>query len=165
MANPASLVIAGEYTGTWNSNAIGLTEDGFNITWSFSKEEVMADSYGDTVLDAVYRGGNMFVEFTCKAYRAAAIAGMIWPYSATFGAVGIVGQMDVNSSLAKSLVLTDIAGTPATTFPADWTFHSTILDNEHEVAFALNNRHRVIPIRLRCYPTDVSASIRWFTTT
>lgn len=165
MANPTASVVAGEYTATYNSNAIGLTEDGYRIIWSFEKEEVTADSYGDAVLDGVYRGGNCFVEFNAKAYLAAAIAGMIWPYHATYGVVGIVGRLDVASSIASALVLTDVTGTPAETNPATITFHSTILDNGHEVEQNLNNRHRIIPIRLRCYPTEQTSIVRWFTAT
>lgn len=172
MPGLASNVVSGSYTATWQAAALGMTEDGFTITWSFETEDVTTDSYGDTVIDSVYRGGNCFVEFTLKEWLAAGVEHLITPWDQTnFGGVGTVGRMAVNGNgtteITEPLVLTDVDGTPAAnasniTTPV-WTFHETILDNAHEVTFALNNRHRVIPIRLRCYPTSQSSVVRWWT--
>lgn len=146
--------IAGQYTATWNANAVGQTADGFHLNWKFFKKLITGDNFAQTPQDAIYQGAEMFVGFTCIAYDAAAVQTLMWPYSATRWDMSTIGRTDVGSSLAKSLVLTAVAGTPAATLPASQTFLTSILAEGFPVELLFAPDLREVPLRLRVYPNS-----------
>ena len=111
--------VSGAYTATYNAVAVGMTEDGFKLNQSISQENIdKSDLYGDTLLDFIYRGGQAFIQYTGKAYKAGAIT-PLWPW----GSMGVVATSAapigrLASDVAKSLVLTAVSATPAATAPA-----------------------------------------------
>lgn len=150
--------IAGGYTATWNSVDIGNIRDGFEFQFTPAGHEIVAQNYGDSEQDGVYRGGNCFVSFIISEYNATGVAAMMWPFG-TLGVVGTVGAL--MTSLAQGLVLTAVSGTNAT--PTTWTFSKTIVALNNPIQFPLAPKHREIPIRLRAYPY-VSSVAKWFST-
>ena len=144
--------IAGQYTATWNALAIGQTADGLRLIHQVFKRLVTGDSYAEAPQDAIYRGADLAISFRLIEYDAAAVQTLKWPYSATKWQIGTVGTADVGSSLAKQLVMTAVAGTPAATTPATATFPKSILHENFPVEVLFAPDLREVPIRLRVYP-------------
>lgn len=144
--------VAGRYTATWNNLAIGITADGFRLNHKFFTRLITGDNFAETPQDAIHRGAEMFVGWTCIEYDTAAMPTVMWPYSATIYDMGVIGRTHVGNSLAKSLVLTAVAGTPAATKPASATFLTTILAEGFPVELLFAPDLREVPIRQRIYP-------------
>lgn len=146
--------IAGGYTAVWNNLALGQAADGYRLQHQFFKRLISGDSYADAPQDAVYRGGELAIAFRLIEFDAAAIQTLKWPYHATKWTLGTVGRTDVGSSLAKILVLTAVAGTPAASTPASITCALSILHENFPVEILYAPDLREIPIRLRVYPNS-----------
>lgn len=144
--------IAGRYTATWNSLALGQSADGLRVMHQIFKRLITGDAWGDTPQDGIYRGAAVMVSVNLIEYNAAAIATLKWPYNATAWDMGVIGRLDVGSSLVKSLVLTAVASTPAASTPASITMANTILAENFPVEILLAPDLREVPIRLRTYP-------------
>ncbi len=52
--------IAGAYTATYNSKALGQTAEGWRISETVLKRLITGDAGGDTPQDAIYRGREVF---------------------------------------------------------------------------------------------------------
>lgn len=155
--------IAGAYTATWNSNALGLTDEGFELQ-AEPKEQAInrSDQYGDSTLDAIVRGGDWFMQWTNLVYGANPL-GAVWPFAA-FGLMGVIGRSAV-TSVCQALVLTSTASTPAAATPATLTAASTKLAANANPRFLFDSRLRNVPIRMQLYPYLVSSNPGWFSTT
>ncbi len=154
-------LIAGPYTGTWSGTSVGLVDDGFRLRLGVNKELVKGDAYGDSAIDGVYRGGDVFLTLTCIEYGAA--IAVFWPYG-TLGVMGQVGRSDVGSTIAAATVLTVVSGTTAASTPASLTASQSIISEDYNAELAFRSGNRPVPITLRCYPYS-STGIRWFSTT
>lgn len=153
-------VIAGPYTATLNAATIGFIEDGFDLEQSADgKDLVTGDNLGGSVQDGVYRGGQAFISFTMMVANLAQVKATIWPYG-VLGEHGQVGRLD--SNLAVALVLTAVAGTPASLEPQTLTANLAILAENFPARRLFASRARRIPMRLRLYPFDDAGTIRWF---
>ena len=56
--------LAGGYTATWNSLALGQTAEGHRLAHQIFGQGIKGDTYGQTVQDEVIQGAEMFIEFT-----------------------------------------------------------------------------------------------------
>jgi hypothetical protein len=146
--------ISGGYTCTWNSLACGQSADGYRLTHQIFKRIITGDSYAEAPQDAVYRGAEVSVQWTMIDYTSAAIQTIKWPYNGTKWQLGTVGTLDVGSSLAKSLILTAVAGTPAAATPATATFALSIIHESFPVEVLFAPDLREIPMRMRVYPNN-----------
>lgn len=146
--------IAGRYTCTWNALAAGITADGFRLNHKFFKRLITGDNFAETPQDAVFRGAEMFIGWTAIQYDAAAFPTVMWPYGSTFYDMGVIGRTDVGSSVAKSLILTAVSGTPAAAAPATATFLTSILAEGFPVEILYAPDLREVPLRLRVYPSS-----------
>ena len=146
--------IAGAYTVTWDSATVGQIANGIRISHEFFKRMITGDSYAETPQDGVYRGGQMFAEMTLLEFNASKAQLAFWPYSATIYTLGTVGRLDVASALAKSLVLTAVAGTTAATVPATQTHLTTILREGFPVELLYAPDLREVPLNMRIYPNS-----------
>ena len=156
--------IAGPYTVTYNSLALGILEDAPSLEMTGSVDPIVGDNYGDSVQDGVYRGGNLFFDMVLQEYNAAGAAAAFWPYAA-LGTMGQVGRMI--SSMAQGLVFTAVAGTTASALPATITAPNTILAPNFPVRLLFGSRLRNVPLRFQCLPYYDSGATanRWFVTT
>ncbi len=152
---------AGKYDGTLAAGALGQTADGVKTTHEVSKQLIIGDNFGDGVQDAVYRGMNMFVDFTLLEFEAAKAQAAFWPYNATIYAMGVIGRTDVatvhgssQANIATQLVFTALANTPAAldTAPATFTFPTAILRENFPVEILCGPVAREVPISMRIYP-------------
>jgi len=146
--------IAGRYTATWNSLALGQTADGFRSSHSIFKRLITGDAFAQAPQDAIYQGAEVFMAGRLIQYDAAAMPTIMWPYASTFLDMGIIGRADVGTSLAKSLILTAISGTPAAAAPATLTLPNSILAEGFPIELLFAPDLREVPLRMRVYPNS-----------
>lgn len=153
----------GAYTSKWNGNELGLIEGVIRQQLTAHAQDVRASRHGDTVLDGVYRGGNMFVTIQIKEWNDATKA-IMWPFSDNLGLSGVEGRSMWD--LAKPLVLTVVPLTQAAKKgPKTRTYDKAIFSPEHNKEVIFGNEERNVPILLRIYPVLVSSTgvdKRWF---
>lgn len=154
-------VVAGPYTTTFSGSSIGITEDGIMLNASFPEDEITGDAYGDSVIDTVRRGANVFLALVGIEYTAA--LPMAWPESSTFGRMGVTGRMGEGMSVAT--VLTSTASTSAAAAPATLTSSKTLLSRDSQTQLQFAARGRKVPVQLRCFPYLTGGNNVWFTVT
>lgn len=142
--------IVGPYTYTYDGSALGISEDGFRWLPGGLGEPIRGDNMGDTIQDIVHRGIQFNLEIVLEEYSIAGMQKILWPWHATIGNHGQAGVLW--TSLAKSLVVTAVTGTTASTVPATMTFEKTILDPGFVSQVNLNARLRKVPLRLIVFP-------------
>ena len=148
-------LIAGAYTATWNSLAMGQAENGYTTSHSAAIEQITGDTYAETAQDGVYRGVPDFdISWRAIDFSSAGIQTAFWPWSATIYTLGVPGRLAVGSALAKALVLTAVAGTTAATVPATLTFTYAILKEGFPVELLYAPSLRYVPLRMRIYPNS-----------
>jgi hypothetical protein len=153
--------IAGPYTVTYNSLALGILQDGIEFEFLPTGDEITGDNLGASVQDGVYRGGNLFLNFTIQEFNAAAAASAMWPWADALGKVGNIGAL--HTSFAKPVVLTRVSGTNAVY--ATMTFLYCAWAFDFPLRSLLASHLRNIPMRLRVFPYFNDSLNRWFTTT
>lgn len=161
---PLATIIAGRYSSTWNSLALGLAkDDGYRLIESPKKQKInKSDAYAQTLIETVHQGVDWAIVMTLIEYNAAGIASIISPW-ATLGQLGIIAVL--GTALAKPLVLTSTAGTPAVASPATLTAPLAELAPESNVELGFTSAGREIPVRLDLLPDTYSALQKHFTQT
>lgn len=145
--------IAGQYTCTFDTSALGQTaNDSLRVTHQLFRQLIRGDSFGQTVQEAINQGADMGVVMRLMEFNAAGASKAFWPLSATLWSMGVIGRLDSAGSLAKSLVLTAIAGTPAASTPASMTFAKASLKENFPVDILFSPSLREVPLSFRIYP-------------
>lgn len=168
---PATGVFAGAYTATYGGGVLGdLTEEGFELDYSFSWEEIRGDGLGDTVQDGIYRGGNCFINFTILMATTGLdkMLEAMWPWAVAgplhedLGKIGTIGQSTFAAS--QSLILTSTAATPAVNDPNSLTALNAILAPQFPVRMTFATRVRRVPLRMQLLPYlgGTPSVNRWF---
>jgi len=149
--------VAGAYYGAYNSNYVGITEDGFELEQTTYTEPIRGDNLGDSIQDEVYRGADVFVNFVLIEYNRAVLAvggsdstPIFHPHDDVNGQVGKPGVLRGAFS-AATLVLTEYSGS-TTSSPTAYTFTKACLAANFPIRLLLANRLKKIPLRLQCYP-------------
>ncbi len=165
-------VIAGAYTATYDSAGMGQQEDGFRLRMSFSKEEIRSNTYGDAVIDAVYRGGNCFLSanfIEADSVLSKTALSPVNPYgfgettsAVALGNMGKVGRLDF--ALSKAIVLSAITGLAAFSHIASLTASSAIVDQNLSQEHLMANRAKFLALTFRLYPY-LSTDNKWFSVT
>lgn len=150
--------IAGAYSAVYNSLSIGQLSEGITIHTVTYKEIITGDNLARGAQDAVFQGTDVTSDFTLMEWNLAGAKAVFWPYgTGTFLTNSIVGRLDVQQSLAKSLVLTAYAGPPAATLGgATVTLGSSMIHEDFPVDHILRSAHRKVPIRMRHYPDSAT---------
>lgn len=174
--------IAGRYDGTWDAVALGMTRNGFEIMVTPNYEQINdSDLGGESLLDLIYLGANCTVRCECKEYATGAVS-PFWPFTGAATAVGgssnglgrafsstyPVGRLA--SDLAKALVLTVAANTPAagggTGKPTSLTGTYSILAPGQNGQLMMNPKLRHIPLFMQLLPYPFASNdYRHFATT
>lgn len=158
--------VAGRYSGTYNAVDVGITDDGYTLQQDLSVEAIdESDAYGGTLIDFIYRGGNAFLRFMSKAYKAGSIS-PLWPYGALgVGATAAAPIGRLASAIAAAMVLTSTANTPAAAAPASLTGPGSILAPNFSWELLYNSKLRRVPVRLQLLPYLDTGTLRWFALT
>lgn len=149
--------IAGQYLVTYGGSTVGQIKEGITIDHTVMKQKIQGDNMGLADQDGIYLGSNVYGSFTLLEYNATAARAAFWPYGASYLSGGIVGRLD--SGLAAALVLTAIAGTPASSLPATLTLTYAILAEGFPVGLLFRPTLREIPIRMQAYPAGGGANV------
>lgn len=157
MAAGSETLIAGQYSVTWNSVAMGIMEGDQSVPTIEAQAEsepvASTDKYGRMNVDDVYLGANAFAQFVCYEYRAGTKA-CWWPWGSSMWLTGVVARLGY--SLSQALVLTAIAGTPAAASPATLTASKSLLAFGYNTKLLYGPTIRKVPIRLRLYLYDTA---------
>lgn len=158
--------IAGHYSATYNAVGVGYTETGFELEQTV-KQEVSneSDAFGESTIDWVYRGGDAFLTWDSKVYKAGSTA-PFWPW----GALGVMATAAapigrLASAVAQAMVLTATAGTPASATPATLTASKSLLAPNFSGRLLFNSKLRRVPVRLQLLPGETTGTVTWFTLT
>lgn len=159
-------LVCGQYTVTWNSVALGimLGDSGLPVIEGSNTGEPVGntDTYGKSMIDAIYQGGNFFASMTCAEYKTGSIAAW-WPFS-TLGQMGVIGRLYYG--LSQALVLTAVSGTPAASSPASITASKAILAPGFSSRLIFGPTLRNVPLRFQLFPYLVGGSTPgWWSTT
>lgn len=155
--------IAGGYTVTYNSKALGQMADGIRMSYEVFKKIITGHLGADTPQDAVYRGQQRTSSFRLIEADSAGILDLLYAYSSTVGnewQLGLIGLLDVRgqgsgspTARARSMVLTAIEGTSAYNDAAETiTLPYTALHHNYPVETLLAPDLKEIPIRCMHYP-------------
>lgn len=159
---PLDTFVSGAYSHTYNSVDTGITHNGYDLQIASRGEPVgPSDVHGQSVIDLVYRGGDVHIQYDSMAYKAGAIT-PFWPWAA-IGTVGVIGRL--GSNVAATALLTSTAGTPAAAAPTTVTGTKAILAENFDARLLFHSVLRSVPTRLRLLPYDAgSGTIKWFVT-
>lgn len=170
--------VAGRYYGAYNAVDVGATDEGYEVSQDNDLEDIApSDAWGSSVVDGVYRGGNVHIQFTCKEFKPGAVT-PFWPWEVlgvmqTYGGSGVTPIGRLASSVAKAMLLTALAGTAYNTAGATTiqtlTAASAVLAKNFDGRILFDSRLRKLPIRLMVLPTEATVSstttTKWFSTT
>lgn len=149
--------IAGPYTTAYNSNSLGQAEDGLTLSFTHFDEQITGDNFAEAVQELITRGVNAYLSATLLDYSAAGIQGLIWPSHGTFGTIGQVGRVSGIAiggvTIAKSMVLTAVAGTTASSTPATLTLALCRLAPGFPVNLLFAPRLRRVPFQVQSLPS------------
>lgn len=133
----------------------GATQSGYTLHSTMEAEHVIGDIWGNSIADVVYRGGNMILEYTAVAFKAATVC-QFWPWG-ILGSMGTIGRL--GSVVGGSMVLVAAPNTPAAGTPAigqivinALTAPNAILHEQYNAQMGFDSRLRKLPIRLRLLP-------------
>lgn len=159
--------VAGAYTATYNAVAVGLTRSGFTLAATPKYERINeSDLYGETLIDGVFRGADCTLEWVSRAYKAGSVS-PFWPFGNTFtaGDLGVIATPTVPisslmSDLAKAVVLTAVANTPAHIVgtatpkagPLTLTAPKATLAPDFDARLLFDSKLREVPIKLQLLP-------------
>ncbi len=157
------VLIAGAYVVTLNGNPMGIMEGDASLPTleHTNKGEPIAntDKYGKTTIETIYQGGDWFMQMVAMEYKADPKLAW-WPFGAV-GVMGVVGRMF--TGMAKQLLLTAVAGTPAVGSPTTLLARVAILAQGFSTRTAFGPTLRKLPLRFQLYPYDFGGGvIVWF---
>jgi hypothetical protein len=155
MAIDFGTLIAGPYTGTYNSVDVGFTLDGFRYQQEYAAEVInQTDLFGEMIIDMVYRGGNAKLTYTSRSYKAGSIS-PFWPWGnlyTMFTSAAPIARLARNE--AKAFVLTSTPNTPAAASPATFTASKSILAPGSGGELLFDSKVRNVPVTLQLLPYE-----------
>lgn len=166
--------VAGAYTGTYNSVALGMmSDDGYILTATPLAQEVNdTDQFARTLIELIYQGMNFGIRCRTKEWNtgmqgAMQVYGAVSAVAAPAFAIGVIGRL--GTAIAKALVLTSTTGTPAVASPATLTASSSLLAPNNNLDMAFTSKIREVPLSFVCIPysatiASTSYNVPWTTT-
>lgn len=160
------VTIAGAYTSTYNSVAVGMTTNGFELQVDTHGEIVNeTDIYGESVLDFVQRGSSYRLIAESKVFKA----GSVTPFY-PWGSLGVIATTAapigrIASDVAASMVLTVVSNTKAhNTTPSinTLTASKAILAPNSNLSLLFSSRVRNVPLNLMLLPSESGGTVTAF---
>ncbi len=151
------MFVAGPYNANYNSASLGVTQDGWELEYTFAGDPITGDNLGDSVQDHVYRGGNVFWSSVLQEWNLSSVKLAYWPFHTIFGRVAEVGcnVLIASSGMAAGLVLSVPAGSAcraASAGPTTITVRHAIHAIGTPIRQLFAARLRQVPIRFQAYP-------------
>jgi len=162
--------VAGRYTVAYNSADCGITNEGIELQQESAWEAIdRSDAYGDSIIDGVYRGGNVYFGFEAKSFTSNSV-NPFWPW-------GPLGQMqgtnmigELASFLSSTLYLAAVTGTAWNNTGGDMASQIVSIQASYAILapnipqrLLFHSRLRQVPIRLLALPYTNSGTTVWFT--
>lgn len=160
--------VAGAYTGTLNSVALGImNDDGFVLTFQPHADLINdTDQYRRTLIETIYAGIDWRLRYRTKEWNAG-MQGAFAQYGAQGTnpapgmSLGVIGRK--GSAISQALVLTAVAGTPAATSPATLTASQALLAPESNIDMKFTAAVREVPIEHVLLPYSTTTGGGTFT--
>ncbi len=134
---------------------VGMSRTGFTLHTQSTAEVVEGDALGGSVIDLIYRGGNVFLSWDAISFRPGAIVPS-WPW-AMLGSVGTLGRL--GSAVGGTLFMAAAPLTPASGNPTvgqliinSLTARNAILAENFRMDWLFDTRLRRIPVQMRLLP-------------
>jgi hypothetical protein len=128
---------------------------GFTLTTTMVAEPVEGDIWGGSVVDLIYRGGNMFMSWESIAFKPGVLL-PYWPWNilGSMGTIGRLGSVVGGQLVMQAAPLTPAAGTPqiGQVVINSLTAPNAILAENFGAELSFDSRLRRTPIRLRLLP-------------
>jgi hypothetical protein len=170
---------AGSYSSAYAATACGITEGGYELTFETQAENIAeSDRFGQSLIDLIWRGGSATLDAVFLAYKPGSLS-VFWPYGGAINAAGVLGILEdttiaapnklpigsLGSDIAKALVLTVVAGTPAASngpFNSTLTANKALLRPGFPGKLVLNSKLKKVPVSLVLLPYDAGGGIYKF---
>lgn len=159
MAAGLIVPVSGPYTGTWNGSTLGTqNDDGFVLAGTYQGQEVNAsDAYGQTLVEAIWRGLNWRLRFRGLEFNKAGMLNAIQAFGASGSTTTTFTPTLANigdrfSKFAQSLVLTSVLGAYPPTMPATLTALSAIVAPQSNVEYLMTSKVREAPFEMVLLP-------------
>lgn len=147
--------------------------EGIRVTVSRSFSDITSDAYGDSVLDAIYTGGNCVIEFALQVVNTDGVRELLSTYRDTAAVlptatprhneVGAVGT--TASTWGMALMAEPRIGTPAALAHGGVASRVFLGHPFGDFTESLDLGHSIIPIRFRCLPfveSGVGTELMWW---
>lgn len=168
MAAAVVLPISGPYVGLFNAKALGTqNDDGFVLSAQYQGQEINAtDAYGQTLVEAIWRGMNWRVRLRGLEANKAGLTNLLQMFGQTGVADGVLTPNltaigDRWSNYCKTLLLTAILGSPPTS-PQTLTATNAGLAPGQTTEMQHTSKMKEVPIEMVLLPystTSGSASV------
>jgi hypothetical protein len=158
-----TIPISGPYSGTWNAKALGVQQDdGFELSCTLQGQEINAsDQYGQTLVEAIWRGQNWKLRFRGLEWNKAGLLDLLQMFGQPGGSGSFSPSLanigDRWTNYCKSLVLTAILANPPTT-PQTLTATNAGISPNSQSAFNLTSKMREFPLELVLIPYSATVS-------
>lgn len=168
------MFVAGPYRISYGAATLGHTERGIEMDFNPHEEPIIVDFMGDSKVDGVYTGGDVFLSMVLQEWDQAGARNAFWPYAPFFGSSGLIGRLQSDLPIfgggGSAMVMTVIPGSRAAIVgPVTITAPITVLPGGQAIRHLFAARHRKVPLRLQCLPVNLSNQTageeRWFITT
>ena len=156
---------------SWPSDqSINSEGRAFVINQTRKTAPIFGHKWAKTPVDGIHQGADMTMRFICEEQTAGPLRAF-WPWSPTatasytfadFGRLGTIGVIDTTT--AKNIVLTAIAGTSAATNGPS-TLTALVIPTEQTQEMVMDTSLRKFPIELRLLLQDYTAVERFFSST
>lgn len=176
MAAGLVVPVSGPYIATWNAFSLGTqNDDGYVLLGQFQGQEVnLSDSFGMTLVEAIYRGMNWRLRFRGLEFNKPGILASLQAFGST-GAPSttltprLFNIGDRYTAFAQPLVLTAVLSPYPPTFVSTLTATNAIAAPQSAVEYLFTSKVREAPFELVLLPyaaTVGSLSVQLaFTTT
>ena len=158
--------VAGRYSVTLASADLGITKEGWKLTFDVKQQEInRSDLYGDALIDMVYRGTNVNLQSDSLEYKAGPLSALT-QYQGTLGLQGTTGVFASPSGGIITMTVTtgtqaQLNGSAINTLTAT----KAIIAPNANIALMFDSTLREFPIRLVLLPDLVGGVVKNFATT
>ncbi len=159
MAAGLIVPVSGPYIGLWAGFALGTqSDDGFVLKGTYQGQEInQSDAYGQTLMEAIWRGLNWRVGLRGLEWNKPGILASMQAFGSTGPAATsftptLQSIGDRYSKFSQTLLLTSILGAYPPTLPSTLTALSAIVAPQTNVEYLMTSKMREAPFEFVLLP-------------